>query len=153
MCRIYRGQAGRHGSIREREHDRRLAYLFFFSSRRRHTRYWRDWSSDVCSSDLDEAGDVLERDDVAEVLRDAADLEERRRAVRPPAVRRDRAGLRAHRRAPSALLRTRLLTSTAIRRITPRKRNRQSVFHPENWIPMNAMPTISAPSVAPIAEP
>src|SRR3712207_7228857 len=22
-----------------------------FSSRRRHTRYWRDWSSDVCSSD------------------------------------------------------------------------------------------------------
>src|SRR3712207_514122 len=27
---------------------------FFFSSRRRHTRYWRDWSSDVCSSDLAE---------------------------------------------------------------------------------------------------
>src|SRR3712207_6996569 len=27
-------------------------FLFFFSSRRRHTRYWRDWSSDVCSSDL-----------------------------------------------------------------------------------------------------
>src|SRR5258707_2833849 len=25
---------------------------FFCSSRRRHTRYWRDWSSDVCSSDL-----------------------------------------------------------------------------------------------------
>src|SRR3712207_9533581 len=24
----------------------------FFSSRRRHTRYWHDWSSDVCSSDL-----------------------------------------------------------------------------------------------------
>src|SRR5947209_11367282 len=30
---------------------RRCCY-FFFSSRRRHTRYWRDWSSDVCSSDL-----------------------------------------------------------------------------------------------------
>src|SRR3712207_9209710 len=27
--------------------------VFFFSSRRRHTRYWRDWSSDVCSSDLE----------------------------------------------------------------------------------------------------
>src|SRR3712207_7113211 len=27
-------------------------WFFFFSSRRRHTRYWRDWSSDVCSSDL-----------------------------------------------------------------------------------------------------
>src|SRR5690606_39963162 len=28
--------------------------LFFFSSRRRHTRFSRDWSSDVCSSDLAE---------------------------------------------------------------------------------------------------
>src|SRR5205814_6194547 len=27
-------------------------YLFFFSSRRRHTRCLSDWSSDVCSSDL-----------------------------------------------------------------------------------------------------
>src|SRR3712207_7605836 len=30
----------------------RSVLLFFFSSRRRHTKYWRDWSSDVCSSDL-----------------------------------------------------------------------------------------------------
>src|SRR5947209_8352765 len=29
-----------------------MVAVFFFSSRRRHTRYWRDWSSDVCSSDL-----------------------------------------------------------------------------------------------------
>src|SRR3712207_9429416 len=29
-----------------------IIFFFFFSSRRRHTRYWRDWSSDVCSSDL-----------------------------------------------------------------------------------------------------
>src|SRR5256884_5382248 len=29
--------------------------LFFFSSRRRHTRCSRDWSSDVCSSDLKSA--------------------------------------------------------------------------------------------------
>src|SRR5690606_39576913 len=29
------------------------SYSFFFSSRRRHTRFSRDWSSDVCSSDLD----------------------------------------------------------------------------------------------------
>src|SRR5690606_39918038 len=27
---------------------------FFFSSRRRHTRFSRDWSSDVCSSDLED---------------------------------------------------------------------------------------------------
>src|SRR5258707_13778080 len=32
--------------------------VFFFSSRRRHTRYWRDWSSDVCSSDLIECQQV-----------------------------------------------------------------------------------------------
>src|SRR5690606_40115587 len=29
---------------------------FFFSSRRRHTRFSRDWSSDVCSSDLSPGG-------------------------------------------------------------------------------------------------
>src|SRR5690606_7293954 len=37
-------------------------FVFFFSSRRRHTRFSRDWSSDVCSSDLlaPWAGDVLQ---------------------------------------------------------------------------------------------
>src|SRR5207253_7260888 len=30
----------------------RIMLFFFFSSRRRHTRWPRDWSSDVCSSDL-----------------------------------------------------------------------------------------------------
>src|SRR5947209_4233854 len=41
----------------------------FFSSRRRHTRYWRDWSSDVCSSDLVAAATrerlIADRPDVA----------------------------------------------------------------------------------------
>src|SRR5437763_15184709 len=32
--------------------SRPLSTPFFFSSRRRHTRYIGDWSSDVCSSDL-----------------------------------------------------------------------------------------------------
>src|SRR5215208_7608640 len=32
-------------------------FFFFFSSRRRHTRWPRDWSSDVCSSDLKESAD------------------------------------------------------------------------------------------------
>src|SRR6266550_1656932 len=31
------------------------SFFFFFSSRRRHTRCSRDWSSDVCSSDLEAA--------------------------------------------------------------------------------------------------
>src|SRR5437870_13395554 len=30
-----------------------FCFFFFFSSRRRHTRWPRDWSSDVCSSDLE----------------------------------------------------------------------------------------------------
>src|SRR3712207_8985701 len=32
--------------------DKYCYFIYFFSSRRRHTIYWRDWSSDVCSSDL-----------------------------------------------------------------------------------------------------
>src|SRR5215203_7483037 len=43
-------------------------FFFFFSSRRRHTSYWRDWSSDVCSSDLDaaRAAEGLEAEQLAE---------------------------------------------------------------------------------------
>src|ERR1039457_6867750 len=33
-----------------------VLFVFFFSSRRRHTRLQGDWSSDVCSSDLGEEG-------------------------------------------------------------------------------------------------
>src|SRR2546430_17409188 len=33
-----------------------MFFLFFFSSRRRHTRFDCDWSSDVCSSDLKHGG-------------------------------------------------------------------------------------------------
>src|SRR6266436_9309506 len=33
-----------------------IVFVFFFSSRRRHTRCSRDWSSDVCSSDLSGTG-------------------------------------------------------------------------------------------------
>src|SRR5437870_2365712 len=37
----------------------RYFLFFFFSSRRRHTRWPRDWSSDVCSSDLPIAVELL----------------------------------------------------------------------------------------------
>src|SRR2546430_12385068 len=40
-------------------------FCFFFSSRRRHTRFDCDWSSDVCSSDLQAPG---AQDTVAQVL-------------------------------------------------------------------------------------
>src|SRR5699024_11720290 len=69
----------------------RTSMRFFFSSRRRHTRSKRDWSSDVCSSDL-ASGEPLLRDDLVEHLarvgieraRDLADLgvvEDRREAA------------------------------------------------------------------------
>src|SRR5699024_11755681 len=40
---------------------------FFFSSRRRHTRSKRDWSSDVCSSDLSSAARARPLDEFAEI--------------------------------------------------------------------------------------
>src|SRR5207248_5527208 len=40
-CLLYRHHCPQHG-----------IFFFFFSSRRRHTRSYGDWSSDVCSSDL-----------------------------------------------------------------------------------------------------
>src|SRR5690349_21928966 len=47
-----------------------LKKLFFFSSRRRHTRSLRDWSSDVCSSDLrwKDSLDILGRNEQVGVI-------------------------------------------------------------------------------------
>src|SRR2546430_9986278 len=39
--------------------SRRVIGFFFFSSRRRHTRFDCDWSSDVCSSDLERVPDLF----------------------------------------------------------------------------------------------
>src|SRR5690606_41046632 len=55
-----------------------LSHKFFFSSGRRHTRFSRDWSSDVCSSDLATQGgvagaeDATAEEDVAEAPADEA---------------------------------------------------------------------------------
>src|SRR5256885_3772212 len=46
------GGPGERSSIGKRQ-DGADCGMFFFSSRRRHTRLQGDWSSDVCSSDLD----------------------------------------------------------------------------------------------------
>src|SRR2546429_3353832 len=55
---------------------------FFFSSRRRHTRCSRDWSSDVCSSDLDV---VIQSADIYTPRRLVADAEH----FQPVALRRN----------------------------------------------------------------
>src|SRR5690606_39302315 len=44
-------------------------YIFFFSSRRRHTRFSRDWSSDVCSSDLN-AEETIENTELGDAIYD-----------------------------------------------------------------------------------
>src|SRR5699024_11330553 len=44
--------------------------IFFFSSRRRHTRSKRDWSSDVCSSDLKKLAEAVGHRPVAKRLED-----------------------------------------------------------------------------------
>src|SRR5438034_9839941 len=47
----------------------RAVYVFFFSSRRRHTRSLCDWSSDVCSSDLANEGGTFGRSHVLDTIR------------------------------------------------------------------------------------
>src|SRR5690606_39415975 len=44
-------QSPQRAHLGSNDRSRQLLF-FFFSSRRRHTRFSRDWSSDVCSSDL-----------------------------------------------------------------------------------------------------
>src|SRR5256885_8363930 len=44
---------------------------FFFSSRRRHTRLQGDWSSDVCSSDLDSSSEAPARSAAPDEIRAA----------------------------------------------------------------------------------
>src|SRR2546430_12380445 len=48
--------------------DGRSVSIFFFSSRRRHTRFDCDWSSDVCSSDLTPLETTVTRADAPKVL-------------------------------------------------------------------------------------
>src|SRR5699024_11347369 len=57
--------------------------LFFFSSRRRHTRSKRDWSSDVCSSDLRTNSRNGRVDSVIAMQTTAAPVNSQRKIVSP----------------------------------------------------------------------
>src|SRR5690349_23863397 len=76
-----------------------LIVFFFFSSRRRHTRSLRDWSSDVCSSDLGARTAVLRRAE-ADGRQGTGHLLHRRRQAAPalrvqgPQAARDRKSTR-----------------------------------------------------------
>src|SRR3989454_12258670 len=67
-----------------------MTQLFFFSSRRRHTRLQGDWSSDVCSSDLARRRPgATERDDALSRARYAFDWNEQFRLALDPARARE----------------------------------------------------------------
>src|SRR2546429_7159443 len=56
----------------EANHTCARLVVFFFSSRRRHTRCSRDWSSDVCSSDL--FGNVIPQAGILRIFHNADNL-------------------------------------------------------------------------------
>src|SRR2546422_5600241 len=87
---------------------------------------------------VDVHGDVIERDDVAVVLRHAVGLEQVRRGV--------------HRVFP-ARARTNVLSMTAAKRIPPWNVKVQLLSHCASMIPSWTMPSIAAPNKVPITEP
>src|SRR5688572_22731 len=62
-------------------------FFFFFSSRRRHTRFDCDWSSDVCSSDLDSVVEAVQREAAGEVGQGAIEFANREIPMPAPAVK------------------------------------------------------------------
>src|SRR2546430_3287762 len=72
------------------------SFVFFFSSRRRHTRFDCDWSSDVCSSDLIGSEEYAEDNDsfgLTTLMRQHARVDGRRIELRFPAKSGSRAEL------------------------------------------------------------
>src|SRR5438105_11900654 len=106
-------------------------FFFFFSSRRRHTRSTRDWSSDVCSSDLPQPGErlddplvrhfvgtklTLDHVDAGNIV-DAHRSPDGKRARRPE----DRAR-RLYRRRPSTTITHRVSAQSPVRVVEPANR-------------------------------
>src|SRR2546422_10217549 len=72
--------------------------FFFFSSRRRHTRCSRDWSSDVCSSDLFQLPREQCREEAESAHSRATGSQRLRRRRAQQVPRQDRLGLEETRR-------------------------------------------------------
>src|SRR5690606_41190961 len=75
---------------RPRDYAAREGGGFFLSSRRRHTRFSRDWSSDVCSSDLPPRAGYGDRDRAAAIRRRSSESNWRGAAPPIPAGSRPR---------------------------------------------------------------
>src|SRR6266481_7601990 len=65
-----------------RSHHSPLEPVFFFSSRRRHTRWNCDWSSDVCSSDLRARKAIEEGRNMTDPLRETGIFPPDRKSTR-----------------------------------------------------------------------
>src|SRR2546430_11017021 len=89
--------------------------FFFFSSRRRHTRFDCDWSSDVCSSDLHTAGHVKT-------------LPEDIHTIAVPAFINQSRTYRVEQRLTAAVVRE-LVTRSEERRVGKECRSRWSPYH------------------------
>src|SRR3712207_7612676 len=116
---VLEGGWGRAGAGDEVEEPR----WFFFSSRRRHTRYWRDWSSDVCSSDLRLVADMRREQQASRVGQ-----------VEAPAV----AGPRDHPHMPRSRLDAGVVEQRAERDAAPALRSEERRVGKEcrfRWLP------------------
>src|SRR3712207_8167267 len=98
----------------------KASLLLFFSSRRRHTIYWLDWSSDVCSSDLP-PGEPPPRP--AGELRDAPAAHVVTRAAERDQVAPRTSSLRLAAGVPRAVVRDRAVGGA----VQQQKRDRKSV--------------------------
>src|SRR5690349_22950528 len=94
-------------------------FFFFFSSRRRHTRSLRDWSSDVCSSDLN-----LTRTSSGNPIRRMRDASSTDRGPRGP-----RFGLAWKVFAASVILIVAVLGRSEERRVGKECRSRWGAYH------------------------
>src|SRR5260370_18608900 len=71
-----------------------VCWFFFFSSRRRHTRFKCDWSSDVCSSDLEISRAALA--DILGIADGSVEVQEGPLAAAPPQTAVGTNGVAAH---------------------------------------------------------
>src|SRR5207253_6748910 len=107
QCAVLCGQSGEHAYVEFRQGGLGGGVrVFFFSSRRRHTRWPRDWSSDVCSSDLPALGrSSLERSIRALLTEEGASSRWKRKPPRRARLARSRAPISAYWRAISPSVR------------------------------------------------
>src|SRR5690349_23437623 len=106
--------------------------FFFFSSRRRHTRSLRDWSSDVCSSDLEVAQallflPVLQRRQVRLPVEQVVDLHQVERGQAPQLERQVHLGDARSEEHTSELQSRRDLVCRLL--LEKKKKNTKSTYH------------------------